>query len=215
MHTGAYNKTLLPATFTGPKHMTAELIRSSLTESAALFGQLAADGSLTENIAHIAERCIESLNAGNKVLFAGNGGSAADCQHLAAELVGRFAYDRPGLPAIALTTDTSILTAVGNDYGFEQIFARQVQALGRPGDVLIGYSTSGNSANIIAAFDMANQLNITTVGMTGNKRGQMCDRSDYLVEVPSSVTARIQEAHIAIGHIICDLIEQTIFPKDA
>jgi len=195
--------------------MAADMIRASLSDSAALFGKLATDAAMADTIADVANRCISALNAGNKILFAGNGGSAADCQHLAAELVGRYGYDRPGLPAIALTTDTSILTAVGNDYGFEQIFSRQVQALGRPGDVLIGYSTSGNSANVLAAFDAAKPLDIITIGMTGNKRGLICGQSDCLVEVPSPITARIQEAHIAIGHIICDMIEQTLFPRDA
>lgn len=195
--------------------MAADLISASLSESAALFEKLAADTAMADTIADVARRCIGALNSGNKILFAGNGGSAADCQHLAAELVGRFGYDRPGLPAIALTTDTSILTAVGNDYGFEQIFSRQVQALGRPGDVLIAYSTSGNSANVLAAFDAAKQLDILRVGMTGNKRGMICDQSDCLIEVPSPITARIQEAHLAIGHIICDMVEQTLFPRDA
>lgn len=195
--------------------MAANLISASLSESAALFGKLAADAAMADTIADVANSCISALNAGNKILFAGNGGSAADSQHLAAELVGRFGYDRPGLPAIALTTDTSILTAIGNDYGFDQIFSRQVQALGRPGDVLIGYSTSGNSANVLAAFDAAKRLGIFTVGMTGNKGGLICGQSDCLVEVPSPITAQIQEAHIAIGHIICDMIEQTLFPRDA
>ena len=195
--------------------MTAQLIRSSLSDTAGLFAKLAADEAMAQTITDIAERCVTALKSDHKIMFAGNGGSAADSQHLAAELVGRFGYDRPGLAAIALTTDTSILTAVGNDYGYEQIFARQVQALGQTGDILIGYSTSGNSANILAAFDAAHSIGITRVGMTGNKGGLICAKSDCLVEVPSPNTARIQEAHIAIGHIICDLIEQTLFPTDA
>ncbi|MFK7964487.1 MAG: D-sedoheptulose 7-phosphate isomerase [Burkholderiaceae bacterium] len=195
--------------------MAAQLIRDSLSDTAGLFAKLATDDAMAQTITDIAERCIIALKSGNKILFAGNGGSAADSQHLAAELVGRFGYDRPGLAAIALTTDTSILTAVGNDYGYEQIFARQVQALGQTGDILIGYSTSGNSANVLAAFDAAHDIGITRVGMTGNKGGLICGKSDCLVEVPSPNTARIQEAHIAIGHIICDLIEQTLFPAGA
>ncbi len=207
--------TLPTATFFGPKYMAAQLIHSSLSDTAGLFAKLATDDAMARTITDIAERCIIALKSGNKILFAGNGGSAADSQHLAAELVGRFVYDRPGLAAIALTTDTSILTAVGNDYGYEQIFARQVQALGQSGDILIGYSTSGNSANILAAFGAAHSIGITRVGMTGNKGGLICAQSDCLVEVPSPNTARIQEAHIAIGHIICDLIEQTLFPSGA
>ncbi len=192
--------------------MAQELISTTFRDSAALLDSIANDAGFVEAIEQVANVCTTALKAGNKILFAGNGGSAADSQHLAAELVGRFGYDRPGLPAIALTADTSILTAVGNDYGFEKIFSRQIEALGNPGDVLFGFSTSGNSANVLAAFEAARQKGITRVALTGNRNGAICAQSEHLFAVPSAVTARIQEAHIVIGHTICDLIEQALFP---
>ncbi len=192
--------------------MAQKLISTIFRDSAALLDSLAGDAEFVGSIEQVANVCVAALKAGNKVLFAGNGGSAADSQHLAAELVGRFGYDRPGLPSIALTSDTSILTAVGNDYGFDQIFARQVQALGRSGDVLFGFSTSGNSANVLAAFETAREMVITRVGLTGNRNGAICRQCDHLFAVPSAVTARIQEAHIVIGHTICELMELAMFP---
>ena len=143
--------------------------------------------------------------------MAGNGGSAADAQHIAGELVSRFAFDRPGLPAIALTTDTSILTAVGNDYGYEKLFSRQVQAHGRNGDVLIVYSTSGRSPNILHALDEARASGLICVGFTGNQGGPMLELCDYLLEVPSSETPKIQEGHLMLGHILCGLVENALF----
>ena len=150
----------------------------------------------------------EAIRRGNKLLIAGNGGSAADAQHIAAEVVGRFYRERRGLPAIALTTDTSILTSIGNDYGFEQIFSRQIEALGRKGDVFLGISTSGNSVNVVNAVRKAAELGITTVGLTGEEGGKLKGLVDILIAVPSSNTPRIQEVHITIGHIICELVEQ-------
>jgi D-sedoheptulose 7-phosphate isomerase len=150
------------------------------------------------------------LAKGGKILFCGNGGSAADAQHLAAEFVNRFQLERPPLPAIALTTDSSILTAIGNDYGFDQVFAKQVQALGSPGDVLVGISTSGNSPNVIAAMRQARQKGMTTVGMTG-KNGEIVQFSDLAILVPHSVTAYIQEIHIACGHLMCKLADHYLF----
>lgn len=150
------------------------------------------------------------LRGGGRILWMGNGGSAADCQHLAAELVGRFERDRPGLASIALTTDTSILTSVGNDLGFERIFARQVEALGRPGDLLIGLSTSGNSRNVLAALEVGRGLGLRCVGLSGGSGGRLVEATDLCLSVPSGNTARIQEAHILIGHMVCDLVETTL-----
>lgn len=151
-----------------------------------------------------------TLSIGKRVFLCGNGGSAADAQHIAAELVGRFKKERRGLPAIALTTDTSILTAVGNDYGYEQVFARQVEALASAGDVLIGISTSGNSSNVVEAVKAAKRLGIKTIGLTGARGGVLKTLCDEVLVVPSDVTARIQEAHILIGHIWCELIDELL-----
>jgi D-sedoheptulose 7-phosphate isomerase len=148
------------------------------------------------------------------VLLAGNGGSAADAQHIAAELVGRFAFDRPGLPAIALTTDTSILTAVSNDYGYENVFARQVQALGSKGDVFIGYSTSGRSPNVLRALEEARKKGIVCIGLTGSRGGPLRELCDHLLEVPTDTTAKVQVGHLILGHILCGLVESTIFNSE-
>lgn len=164
-----------------------------------------------QNIVNIAKLCVERLNSGKKILFCGNGGSAADSQHLAAELVSRLNFDRPGLSAIALTTDTSALTAIGNDYGYEEVFARQVQAIGKDGDILFGFSTSGRSKNVIKAFESAKNANITTIGMLGIDGRNIGEISDYQVNIPSQKTPKIQEGHIATGHIICSIIEDIIF----
>jgi D-sedoheptulose 7-phosphate isomerase len=156
----------------------------------------------------IARVMTEALHAGNQILWCGNGGSAGDSQHLAAEIVGRFRRERRGLASIALTTDTSILTAVANDYGYEAVFARQVEALGRPGDVLVGISTSGNSHNVICALETAKAHGLTTVGFTGEGGGRMGALVDHLFAVSSRDTARVQEAHILAGHMLCDWIER-------
>lgn len=160
------------------------------------------------DIKKIALLCQETLQHGHTIFFCGNGGSAADSQHLAAEIVGRFLKERRGMPAVALTTDTSILTAVSNDYGYEQIFARQVEALVRPGDAVIGLSTSGNSANVVAALEMAKTMGAITIGMTGGTGGKLAQLCDACLVVPSPVTARVQEAHILVGHIICEMIDE-------
>ena len=156
----------------------------------------------------MAERCKEALKSGNKVLFCGNGGSAADAQHLAAELIGRFQKERRSLASVALTTDTSILTAVANDYGYDEVFARQVEGLGRSGDVLIGISTSGNSANVVKAALKARDTGMHTIAFTGEGGGKLKDICDITFAVPSKVTARIQEMHIMVVHIICELVEE-------
>ena len=154
---------------------------------------------------------IDCYEAGHKLLIAGNGGSAADAQHIAAEFVSRFNFDRPGLPALALTTDTSILTAVGNDYGYEQLFRRQIEANGIGGDVFLGISTSGNSPNILQALEAARLKGITTFGLTGDTGGKMRELCDFCLCVPSSDTPRIQEAHILIGHTLCAMVELALF----
>ncbi|MDL2210397.1 D-sedoheptulose 7-phosphate isomerase [Desulfovibrio sp. OttesenSCG-928-O18] len=152
-----------------------------------------------------------SLARGGKILFCGNGGSAADAQHLAAEFVNRFVLDRPPLPAIALTTDTSILTAIGNDFGYEFVFSKQVQALGQPEDVLVGISTSGNSESVIRALQAARENSITTVGLTGRDGGKMAALADILINVPAESTALVQEIHITIGHLLCGLVDYFLF----
>ena len=154
---------------------------------------------------------VDALAAGGKVLVFGNGGSAADSQHIAAELVSRFRRERGALAAIALTTDTSILTAIGNDYGFDQVFARQVLACGRKGDVFIGLSTSGTSPNVLRAFEAARELGLVSIGFTGNRGGPMRELCDHLIEVPAADTPRIQEGHLVLGHILCGLVERARF----
>jgi D-sedoheptulose 7-phosphate isomerase len=159
----------------------------------------------------VAERLIGAFTAGKKALLFGNGGSAADAQHIAAELVGKFYFDRPALPAEALTVNTSSLTAIGNDYSFEQVFSRQIEAFGAAGDVCIGISTSGNSRNVVEAFRAARRKGIVTVALTGATGGQMATETDYCMRIPSTDTPRIQEHHILVGHIICELVEQALF----
>lgn len=161
-------------------------------------------------IREIAETCAAALRNGRKVMFCGNGGSAADSQHLAAELVGRYKLERPAMRSIALTTDTSILTAVGNDYGYDDIFRRQVEGLGEAGDVLVGLSTSGNSRNVLRAFEQAAQMGITTVALTGAGGGAMKDAAGVCLAVPATATNHIQEMHITCGHLICELVEKEL-----
>jgi len=160
------------------------------------------------DIEKIASLCKKAILSGRTIFFCGNGGSAADSQHLAAEFVGRFVKERRGLSAVALTTDTSILTAVSNDYGYEQVFARQVEALMRPGDVLVGVSASGNSPNVIMAVLKAKEMGAVTIGLSGGNGGKLAKNCDVCVTVPDKVTARIQEAHILIGHIVCEIMDE-------
>lgn len=160
-----------------------------------------------------AEYCIESLEQGGKILFCGNGGSAADAQHLAAELSGRFQYDRKPLYAEALHVNTSFLTAVANDYSYDDVYSRMVEAAGRHGDVLVAISTSGNSVNVVNAVKQAKKLNMITIGLTGESGGELAKLCELCIRVPSKNTARIQETHILIGHAICEKIEQTLFPQ--
>lgn len=164
-------------------------------------------------ILRVASYITDALENGRKVIFMGNGGSAADAQHLAAELVGRFTRERQGLAAIALTTDTSILTAIANDYGYDQVFSRQVEALAQKGDVVIGISTSGNSPNVLKAMEVAANKGCILIGFSGGKKGKLYKNTDLCITVPSLVTARIQEMHILIGHVLCDIIENHFAEK--
>jgi D-sedoheptulose 7-phosphate isomerase len=166
-------------------------------------------------VAKTSEILIDALRKGNKALLFGNGGSAADAQHIAAELVGRFAFDRPALPALALSVNTSCVTAIGNDYGFEQVFSRQLEALARPGDVAIGISTSGTSANVVRALTTAKKIGLHTVALTGRTGGRLRSIVDHCICAPSAETPRIQECHILIGHIISELIEREIFHEES
>ena len=186
-------------------------ITEQIARSQQVLHALAADATLHAALQAAAEACIISLRQGGKLLFAGNGGSAADAQHMAGEFVSRFEFDRPGLAAVALTTDTSTLTAIGNDYGFERLFARQVQALGRAGDVLVVYSTSGRSSNILRALETARTQSVVTVGLTGNRGGPMNELCTHLLAVPSPDTPKIQEGHLVLGHILCGLVERAMF----
>ena len=187
-----------------------ERIRESLLESSRT---LAAMAEKAEDIDRFAALVIDCLRKGGKVLAFGNGGSAADSQHFADELVGRFERDRPALPALALTTNTSDLTSIGNDYGFERVFERQVEAHGRAGDVLVAISTSGNSANVLAGIEAAKRRGLTVVGLGGKTGGKMKARVDLCLCVPSATVARIQECHIAILQTVCGLVEEALFPE--
>lgn len=182
-------------------------IEAKCTEIAANFERLKA---LSGAVVAAADLCTAALKAGGKVMFCGNGGSAADAQHLAAELSGRFERNRAGLAGLALTTDTSALTAIANDYGYDRVFARQVEALGRPGDVLYAISTSGNSPNVLAAVEAARVRGIRVIAVTGASGGQMRAACDVLLNVPAVTAARVQEMHIAVGHMICGIVEEAL-----
>jgi len=186
-------------------------IKDQIKKSYEVKQDIYADEALLDNIVTVAKLCVKLYQGDNKTILAGNGGSAADAQHIAAELVGRYGFDRPSIPSLALTTDTSNLTAIGNDYGYDYIFSRQLEGMGQKGDVFIGISTSGNSVNVINAFESAKKKGITTVALVGKDGGKMAKMADYALVVPSDATPRIQESHILIGHILCDIIEKEIF----
>ncbi|EOH6966023.1 D-sedoheptulose 7-phosphate isomerase [Campylobacter jejuni] len=188
-------------------------IKGHFADSILVKEQILKDENLITLIKNALLEVIKAYKNGNKTLLAGNGGSAADAQHIAGEFVSRFYFDRPGIASIALTTDTSILTAIGNDYGYENLFARQVQAQGVKGDVFIGISTSGNSKNILKALEFCKQKEIISIGLSGASGGAMNELCDYCIKVPSTCTPRIQEAHILIGHIICAIVEEELFGK--
>lgn len=188
-------------------------IKHIISESIGVKQQVLQDEELLLRIAQVAEACITCFQEGGKVLFCGNGGSAADAQHLAAELSGRFYKDRAPLFSEALHVNTSYLTAVANDYSYEETYARMTRAMGRKGDVLVAISTSGNSSNICRAVEAAREIGMITVGMTGMHGGKLRSSCDYLINIPSTNTPRIQEAHILVGHILCGFIEEAIFPE--
>lgn len=188
-----------------------QFIANKIRESIAVKEAICQDEPLLNTIKLVSEAITHSLQTDHKILFCGNGGSAADAQHLAAEFSGRFYKDRQPLYAEALHCNTSYITAVGNDYGYDQVYARILKGIGRPGDVLVGISTSGNSANILEAIKVAKEQGMIVVSMTGATGGKMKEGSDYLVNIPSGDTPRIQEAHITVGHIICEIVENNLF----
>lgn len=188
----------------------ADTIKAQIAESIRVKQTLLSDESLMEQVAQVADLMITAYRAGHKTMWAGNGGSAADAQHMAGELVNKFTFDRPGLAALSLSTDTSIITAVGNDYGFDRLFARQVEAQGCAGDVFIGISTSGKSPNLVNALAACKEKGITSVAIVGANPCPM-DEYDYVLHVPSTVTPRIQECQTLIGHILCYIVEQELF----
>ena len=189
-----------------------EQIKRQVRESARVKETFLEDERSMETLDAIASLLVQTYRKGGKSLWAGNGGSAADAQHMAAELVNKFRLNRSGLPAMALTVDTSILTAIGNDYGYDQVFSRQIVALGRPGDVFVGISTSGNSENLVKALDACREKGLVSVAVVGEKPCRM-DAYDYVLHVPSSDTPRIQECQTLVGHILCEIVEQELFPQ--
>lgn len=193
--------------------MSLHQIQSIIEGSIQVKQSLLKDEHLVLEIEKIVHAITHAFKKGNAVYFAGNGGSAADAQHLAAEFSGRFYKDRKALPSDALHCNSSYLTAVANDYSYDVIYARLLEGLAKPGDVLVGISTSGNSGNIVKAFEMAKSIGVVTVGFTGTAGGKMKELSDFLINIPSTTTPRIQEAHILVGHIICELVEENIFGK--
>ncbi|HEV2276256.1 MAG TPA: D-sedoheptulose 7-phosphate isomerase [Acidobacteriaceae bacterium] len=188
-----------------------EIVRQQLTNSLSVMQQVIGDSGLIDAVAEAGSATARALLAGNKLMVAGNGGSAADAQHLVAEFVSRLTVDRPALRAVALTTDSSILTAIGNDYGYEHVFERQVEALGQPGDVFLGISTSGRSPNVVRALELCRRSGILTIGFSGNRGGAMAALCDYNIIIPSAVTQHIQECHLALEHIFCMIVERCYF----
>ena len=190
-------------------------VSASIRASIAVKELLLRNAEVVSLIAKVSELLVDTVDKGNKVLLFGNGGSAADAQHIAAEFVGRFAFDRPALPALALSVNTSCVTAIGNDYGFDLVFSRQIEALARPGDMAIGISTSGNSSNVLHGLSTARKMGLGTVALTGCAGGKLKNAADYCICAPSNETPRIQECHILIGHIISELVEETIFHEQS
>jgi D-sedoheptulose 7-phosphate isomerase len=190
-------------------------VRQSIEASISAKEGLLADAKLVATVGRVTGIMIQAFRAGNKVLLFGNGGSAADAQHIAAEFVGRFAFDRQALPALALSVNTSCVTAIGNDYGFDQVFSRQIEALAHRGDVAIGISTSGGSPNVLRGMATSRKMGLHTVGLTGSAGRKLAETVDHCICAPSSETPRIQECHILVGHIIAELVEQTIFHEES
>ena len=188
-------------------------IKQVIEESVSLKTLLLKDEAFLNEIEKVKDVMVKALKDGKKILWCGNGGSAADSQHLAAEFSGRFYYDRPPLRSEALHVNTSYLTAVANDYSYDVIYSRMVKAMGDKGDVLVGISTSGNSKNIVLAFEQAKENGMISIGFTGNGGGKMTEKADYILDIPSKDTPRVQECHIMVGHILCELVEAEIFPR--
>lgn len=193
------------------ENRVSRLVEASIATKQDLLGS----ANVISIVARVSELLVSALRGGNKILLFGNGGSAADAQHIAAELVGRFAFNRAALPALALSVNSSCVTAIGNDYGFDQVFSRQIEALGRPGDVAIGISTSGNSPNVMTGFSAAKKIGLHTVGLTGQTGGELLNKVDYCICAPSRETPRIQECHILIGHILSEIVEREIFHEES
>ena len=191
--------------------MKQDLIRRNISDSITVKQELLQNDAIIVDITKVADLIVEAFNNGNKLLFCGNGGSAADAQHLAAEFSGRYYLNRPPLHAEALHTDTSFMTAVSNDFSFDEVYARLIQGIGKQGDILIGMSTSGNSKNVIKALEEAKKKNLITIGFTGKANGNMKPYCDYLINIPSDDTPRIQECHLMLGHAICELVEKELF----
>jgi len=190
--------------------MTIKFVKSEIRASIEVKNQVLGDEALMDQIAQLSDRCVDALKGGGKIIFCGNGGSFADAQHLSAEFTSRFLFDRPGLASIALGTNSSAMTAIANDYGYDNVFSREIEAIGNSIDVLFAITTSGNSSNILKVIDSAKKKNIATIVLTGSGRGKLGDDVETL-NIPSTDTARIQECHILIGHIICGLVESIIF----
>ena len=191
--------------------MKQDLIRRNISDSISVKQKLLQNDTILTEITKVVDLIVETFNNGNKLLFCGNGGSAADAQHLAAEFSGRYYLNRPPLHAEALHTDTSFMTAVSNDFSFDEVYARLIQGIGKQGDILIGMSTSGNSKNVIKALEEAKKKNIITIGFTGKTNGNMKPYCDFLINIPSDDTPRIQECHLMLGHAICELVEKELF----
>jgi len=192
----------------------SDLIQEKLVGGLAVLQAVAADSALHATLKEAAERTASALKCGHKLMVAGNGGSAADAQHLVAEFVSRLCEDRPAMRAVALTTDSSILTAVGNDYGYERVFARQIEALGHAGDVFMGISTSGSSPNVLRALELSREMGIATIGLCGRTGGRMPPLCDYCIRIPSDVTMYIQQVHLALEHIFCMIVERIYFGQN-
>jgi D-sedoheptulose 7-phosphate isomerase len=190
----------------------AERARERLAQAAAIKQQMA-DGTFAEQAVEVAQAMITSLRSGGKVIFFGNGGSAQDAGHLSAELMGRFAFDRPGLPAVSLPDATAAMTAIGNDYSYDEVFARQVLGVGQPGDVVVGLTTSGNSANVVRALEAASAAGMTTVSLTGSRGGKAAAAAKLAIRVPTDDTALVQEACMHLGHTICEMVEAALFAR--
>ena len=190
----------------------ATVLRDRLLASAQVKTELAADEQVLEGVAVVAALLVSCLRAGGTVWFCGNGGSSADAEHLCAELVGRFYVDRPPLRSGSLSATTATMTAVGNDYGYEEVFARQLAGLSRPGDVLVGLSTSGNSLNVVRAVEWGRAHGVTTVAFTGRDGGKLADVAEHVLRVPSDDTPRVQECHLHVGHTLCEIVEATLYP---